>query len=244
MCEDIVDHYFVKVSPLGLKAQVVAYDRELCVAYFDEINRILVERDLDDQAEIAVVMTVGTVKEEPADWRQRFELTREQEADVKARFRDPGDPPRFPIVTSKLLTGFDAECEGVMYLDKPLRLHTLFQAICRTNRRWTNPITGQEKHYGLIVDYVGLGGEIARALRDADPDRGGRRPVDVDGLAEEFVVHWRLRSNDSEASIDKTRALLHSCQPNSESPLGKIVTHLQRTSCECRACGSFLSHLR
>ena len=188
VCEDIVDHYFVKVSPLGLKAQVVAYDRELCVAYFDEIYRILVERGLDDQAEIAVVMTVGTVKDEPADWRQRFELTREQEADVKARFRDPGDPLRFLIVTSKLLTGFDAECEGVMYLDKPLRLHTLFQAICRTNRRWTNPITGQEKHYGLIVDYVGLGGEIARALRDADPDRGGRRPVDVDGLAEELVA--------------------------------------------------------
>ena len=39
----------------------------------------------------------------------------------------------------------------VMYLDRPLRMHTLFQAICRTNRRWTNPVSGQEKHYGLIV---------------------------------------------------------------------------------------------
>ena len=75
-----------------------------------------------------------------------------------------------------------------MYLDKPLRLHTLFQAICRTNRRWGNPITGQEKLYGLIVDYVGLGNQIAYALRDADPDRVGRRPVDVEGLAEEFVA--------------------------------------------------------
>ena len=60
-----------------------------------------------------------------------------------------------------------------MYLDKPLRLHTLFQAICRTNRRWTNPVTGQEKLYGLVVDYVGLGNQIATALRDADPERGG-----------------------------------------------------------------------
>jgi type I restriction enzyme R subunit len=95
-------------------------------------------------------------------------------------------------VTAKLLTGFDAPIEGVMYLDKPLRLHTLFQAICRTNRRWTNPVTGQEKHFGLIVDYVGLGAEIAKSLRAANPEKGGRRPVDPDGLLAEFEVAIEL----------------------------------------------------
>jgi type I restriction enzyme R subunit len=188
VCADIVEHYLTKVAPLGLKAQIVAYDRELCVAYYDEVTRLLADRGKDDQVQAAVVMTIGTTKDEPPSWRDRFELSREQEAAVKARFRDPADPLKFLIVTAKLLTGFDAEPEGVMYLDKPLRLHTLFQAICRTNRRWTNPLTGQEKHYGLVVDYVGLGNQIARALRDADPERGGRRPVDVDGLAEEFVT--------------------------------------------------------
>ena len=72
VCKDIVDHYFRKVAPLGLKAQIVAFDRELCVAYHDEINRVLAERELQDQAEVAVVMTVGTVKDEPPDWRARF----------------------------------------------------------------------------------------------------------------------------------------------------------------------------
>jgi type I restriction enzyme, R subunit len=188
VCADIVEHYLAKVAPLGLKAQVVAYDRELCVTYYEEISRLLAERGLEEQAEAAVVMTTSATKDEPAAWQERFGLSREQEAAVKARFRDPGDPLRLLIVTAKLLTGFDAEVEGVMYLDKPLRLHTLFQAICRTNRRWSNPVTGQEKLYGLIVDYVGLGTQIARALREADPDRGGRRPVDVDGLAEEFIA--------------------------------------------------------
>ena len=51
-----------------------------------------------------------------------------------------------------------------MYLDKPLRAHTLFQAVIRTNRRWTNPVTGLEKLHGLIVDYVGLGAELAKAV--------------------------------------------------------------------------------
>lgn len=188
VCADLVEHYLTKVAPLGLKAQVVAYDRQLCVAYYDEITRLLAERGVEDLNQAAVVMTTGTTKDEPAEWRERFQLAREQEAAVKARFRDPGDPLRFLIVTAKLLTGFDASIEGVMYLDKPLRLHTLFQAICRTNRRYTNRITGQEKHYGLIVDYVGRGSQIATALRDADPERGGRRPVDVEGLAEEFLA--------------------------------------------------------
>lgn len=184
ICADIVEHYFSKVAPLGLKAQVVALDRELCVLYFDEITRLLAERG--DDSEAAVVMTVkASSKEDPKDWA-RFELSREDQEKVVRRFNTFGDPLRFLIVTAKLLTGFDSPIDGVMYLDKPLRLHTLFQAICRTNRRWTNPKTGQEKYYGLIVDYVAIGEEIGKALRSADPAKGGKRPVDVEGLLDEL----------------------------------------------------------
>lgn len=186
VCTDVVDHFLAKVDPLGMKAQVVAFDRELCVAYHDELTRLLHERGA--RAEVAVVMSIGTTKSEPAAWRERFDLSREEEAQIKARFSAHGDPLKLLVVTAKLLTGFDAPIEGVMYLDRPLRMHTLFQAICRTNRRWTNPVTTQEKLYGLVVDYVGLGDEIARSLRAADPERGGRRPVDVDGLLDELEV--------------------------------------------------------
>ncbi len=105
---------------------------------------------------------------------------------VKARFNDPDDPLAFLIVTAKLLTGFDARIEQAMYLDKPLRKHTLFQAITRTNRRFAHPATGHEKTHGLIVDYIGLGNQIAAALKAADPDTAGKRDVDVDALAVEF----------------------------------------------------------
>jgi type I restriction enzyme R subunit len=139
-----------------------------------------------DGTEAAVVMTVNPgAKGEPADWA-RYELTPEAQDALVRRLNNVDDPLRFLIVTAKLLTGFDAPIEGVLYLDKPLRLHTLFQAICRTNRRWTNPRTGQEKYYSLVVDYVGIGEEIARSLRDADPEHGGRRPVDVSGLLSEL----------------------------------------------------------
>ena len=205
VCADIVKHFYEHVAPLGMKAQVVAFDRELCTLYEAEITRLLALRGpgpapssgpgsadevADDTCpdEAAVVMTVGTSKSEPKGWKAKYELTREQESVVKARFENSTDPLKFLIVTAKLLTGFDAPIEGVMYLDKPLRLHTLFQAICRTNRRWQHQATGQEKRYGLIVDYVGLGNEIAKALQAVDPETGGRRPVEVSGLAKELTA--------------------------------------------------------
>ncbi len=185
VCADILDHYEAKVAPAGMKAQVVAFDRELVVAYSNELKRLIAERGLPH--EVAVVMTVGSGKDEPVSWME-FLLDRAQEQHLKARFIDPEDPLSFLVVTAKLLTGFDAPVEQVMYLDKPLRRHTLFQAITRTNRRFTNPKTGQDKTHGLIVDYIGLGNQIGEALKAADPDRAGERPVDVDSLAVEFIV--------------------------------------------------------
>ncbi|MGB7961875.1 MAG: hypothetical protein WCF12_02795, partial [Propionicimonas sp.] len=151
----------------------------------------------------AVVMTVGTSKEEPPEWAA-FALTRDQEAAVKRRFNDPDDPLAFLIVTAKLLTGFDAPIEQVMYLDRPLRRHTQFQAITRTNRRFQHPNTGQEKRHGLVVDYIGLGQQIAHALKAADPDTGGKRPVSTDELAEEFVAAIEACLSPRFDGIDRT----------------------------------------
>lgn len=183
VCKDILDHFEAKIAPTGMKAQVVAFDRELVVAYKTELERLIKEQALPH--EVAIVMTVGTSKDDPQSWYE-YALDRAQEAHIKARFNDPADPLAFLIVTAKLLTGFDAPIEQVQYLDKPLRRHTLFQAITRTNRRFTHPVTGQDKTHGLIVDYIGLGNQIGAALKAADPDTGGARPIDIDGLAVEF----------------------------------------------------------
>lgn len=179
---DIVTHWRAKMAPLGLKAQVVVYDRALCVAYHEAISALLA-----DGEECTVVMTVSNGKDaDPESWAV-FSRERDSEAKIKERFRDPHDPLSFLIVTAKLLTGFDAPIEGVMYLDKPLRTHNLFQSIARTNRRWTNPITGQEKLHGLVVDYVGLGTELAKALKVSDTGAGEALPADVDTLFAEFA---------------------------------------------------------
>jgi type I restriction enzyme, R subunit len=88
-----------------------------------------------------------------------YRRDRDQEAALLERFRDPKDPLKILIVTAKLLTGFDAPILQALYLDKPLRDHTLLQAICRTNRPY-----GGTKTHGLIIDYLGVFDDLAQAL--------------------------------------------------------------------------------
>ena len=146
----MVTHFQQKVEPNGFKAQVVVFDRECCVLYKAVMD------ELAGPEASAIVMTGA--QNDPPEWKQHV---RDKDAEEKLldRFRDPADPLRFVIVTSKLLTGFDAPILQVMYLDKPMKDHNLLQAICRTNRTF-----GQEKTHGLIVDYIGIFDDVARAL--------------------------------------------------------------------------------
>lgn len=146
----MVQHYQTKVEPNGFKAQVVVFDRECCVLYKQVMDELI------DPEASAIVMT--TAPGDPSAWK-RHERDKDAEEKLLDRFRDPADPLKFVIVTSKLLTGFDAPILQVMYLDKPMKDHNLLQAICRTNRTF-----GQEKTHGLIVDYIGIFDDVARAL--------------------------------------------------------------------------------
>ncbi|MCQ9162973.1 type I restriction endonuclease subunit R [Arthrobacter sp. STN4] len=186
VCTDIIDHFYSVVDPQGMKAQVVVYNRAMCAAYEEELTSQLIARAAGGTPdEAAVVMTVGGKADGGADY-SKYELDQAAEAALLRRFRNFNDPLKFLIVTSKLGTGFNADNEGVMYMDKPLRLHTLYQTITRTNRTWKNPVTGKEKKYGLIVDYFGIGDEFAKAMYPTDPERA-RKKIEVDGLVEEFA---------------------------------------------------------
>ncbi|MGE0540937.1 MAG: type I restriction endonuclease subunit R [Dehalococcoidia bacterium] len=148
--EDIARHYQEVVEPNGFKAQVVAFDREACVLYKDALDLLMSPESSE------VVMSVG--QGDPAMWRTRFGRPAADEERLLDRFRDPRDPLKILIVTSRLLTGFDAPILQAMYLDKPMKDHTLLQAICRTNRPFP------KKDHGLIVDYLGVFDDVAQSL--------------------------------------------------------------------------------
>ena len=150
ICADIARHFQEKVVPGGFGAQVVTFDRESCVFYKKALDEYLPPEMSD------IVMTVNSGETEYA----AYKLDRDAEEKLLDRFRDPADPLKILIVTSKLLTGFDAPILQAMYLDKPLRDHTLLQAICRTNRPY-----GESKTHGLIVDYLGVFDDVAQAIQ-------------------------------------------------------------------------------
>lgn len=149
ICQHIVKHFQEKVEPNGFKAQMVTFDRECCVLYKKVMDELV-----GPESSAIVMHTQGGKSDRYAEWK----LAKDEEEKLLDRFRDPNDPLKFLIVTSKLLTGFDAPILQVMYLDKPMKDHNLLQAICRTNRVYPG------KTHGLIVDYLGIFDDVATAL--------------------------------------------------------------------------------
>ncbi|MEG0253798.1 MAG: hypothetical protein RR667_06935, partial [Muribaculaceae bacterium] len=136
---DIVRHYESKILLNGYKAQVVAVSRYAAVQYKKFIDEFTA-----GQFETAVIFSAG--QNDSKEMRQ-YHISKEEEKNLIARFKKPmvEDKLAMLIVCDKLLTGFDAPIEQVMYLDKPLKEHNLLQAIARTNRKYDD-----NKTYGLI----------------------------------------------------------------------------------------------
>lgn len=218
VCQDIVDHYLAGAYRNGLKAQVVAYNRELAVAYTDKINEllacfeashVLAEVGKHDRITAEVNISVSDAKDEDPTMR-KFKLSEAGEEEQKRRFLTPDDPLCFLVVTAKLMTGFDAPNEGVLYLDKPLKAHTLFQTITRPNRTWVSP-TGFVKASGVVVDYIGLAEEVQRAVVDPtskDTGKGGGFVTDLSELVAEFRTTF-ARIEDLLADVDGLDLTVH-----------------------------------
>ena len=164
VCAHIANHFKTKVEPNGFKALVVTYDRECCVLYYRELLKYFSSENLQ------IVMHTASKND---DFKE-FRLSKDEEVKVRDRFKNPGDPLKILIVTSRLITGFDAKILQTMYLDKPLKEHTLLQAVCRTNRVYT-----PNKTHGVIVDYLGLFERVGSAFDYGD---GNRVIINIDEL--------------------------------------------------------------
>ena len=160
----------------------------------------------------------NAISREPANSDERYKYhtytksvlkgkqsTTAYETEIKRRFIEEPANTKLLIVVSKLLTGFDAPSCTYIYIDDKLRDHTLFQAICRTNR-----IDGDDKSYGHIVDFKELFDNVQHAIAvyssdklDIDQGSGGDNNVEIKGWLEE-----------GKARLDDAReALVYLCDP-------------------------------
>ena len=223
---DIWEHFKQVCQPDGFKAQIVVVDREAVILYRAALAGViaadLVRGGTDAEAArsqademIACVFSKSQEDNKPSenpevqalrDGLEAFYLDAEGEKDAKKRFKAYGVQPSFLIVCDKLLTGFDAPIEHVMYLDKPLKEHNLLQAIARTNRTCSikKPDGGEiEKPNGRIVDYIGVTTHLDEALKSyrADDVENGLREIAVlrNDLKE---AHARYRTQKRAMGLD------------------------------------------
>jgi len=151
----VVDHYRENVEPLGYKAFLVAVDREACAFYKEALDAVL-------PPEYSQVVYTGNNNDPPH--MKRWHLDEKKERQIRKIFPKFGEFPKILIVTEKLLTGFDAPILYAMYLDKPMRDHTLLQAIARVNRPYENEKEEMVKPHGFVLDFVGIFDKSEKAL--------------------------------------------------------------------------------
>lgn len=157
LAKDIVTHFEKRQTVFEGKAMIVAMSRRIAADLYASIIELRPDWHNNDMTKgfIKVVMTTNS-----ADGPEisKHHTTKQQRKDLSERMKDPADELKLVIVRDMWLTGFDAPCLNTMYVDKPMRGHNLMQAIARVNRVF------KDKPGGLIVDYLGIGTDLKKAL--------------------------------------------------------------------------------
>lgn len=130
----------------------------------------------------------------------------EFEKEVKKKFIEEPAQMKLLIVVNKLLTGFDAPSATYLYIDKKLRDHNLFQAVCRVNR-----LDGDDKDFGYIIDYMDLFKSLEQAFTDYTSEAfSGYEKNDIDGLLKNRLQKGKERLDEA---LEQIKALIEVVEP-------------------------------
>lgn len=169
---DISEHYRQNWQGTGFKAQLVAPNKAAALrykAFLDELAAVTSEVIIsppDEREGFDEIDAEESTDAVVAFWQRmmkRYGSEEDYNKHVVNAFKF-GDEPEILIVVDKLLTGFDAPRNTVLYLTRRLRDHTLLQAIARVNRLYEDESGTKVKDFGYIIDYVGVLGELDQAL--------------------------------------------------------------------------------
>ena len=157
VARDIVAHFEERHKVMNGKGMIVCMSRAIAANLYDKISEIRPEWVINDlhKGKIKVVITTNS---SDGPELNRFHMVKEQRRILADRMKDASDELMLVIVCDMWLTGFDVPCLHTMYIDKPMKGHTLMQAIARVNRVFS------DKPGGLLVDYLGIAAELKNAL--------------------------------------------------------------------------------
>lgn len=157
LAKDIVYHFEQRQQVFDGKAMIVAMSRRIAADLYKEIIALRPEWHNEDLSK-GVIKVVMTSASADGPEMQKHNTTKQQRKNLSDRMKDPSDSLHLVIVRDMWLTGFDAPCLHTLYIDKPMRGHTLMQAIARVNRVF------KDKPGGLVVDYLGIATDLKKAL--------------------------------------------------------------------------------
>lgn len=185
-------------------------DESIRTALLEEAQKLAAQADWLEETIVEII--ISEAQNEVADFqkwdfdiiphrdrmKRGFEIKNGQRVDVETAFKDPNHPFRVAIVCAMWLTGFDVECLSTLYIDKPMKAHSLMQAIARANRVYPG------KDFGLLVDYNGMLTSLREALAQyALGDEGEGDEVIVSPIEE--------RVQSLTEAIEATEAHLRGC---------------------------------
>jgi type I restriction enzyme R subunit len=200
---DMVTHYLTHVFPNGYKAQVVATSREAAVRYKTHIDVALkaaiegLEKanprklDLDQLKKLQTDVVISGSHNDLPHLKEYSDASKHDVSIKSFKLSFGGEEEGVTgdmgilIVTNMLITGFDAPLEQVMYLDKVIVAHNLLQAIARVNR-----VGPESKEKGFVVDYVGVGHHLKKAI-DTYDEREQKEMLDTLSFPEEELRELR-----------------------------------------------------
>lgn len=193
VAEFVAKHFQEHIEPMGYKAFLVGVDREACALYKKALDKHLPKEWSE------VVYTGNNNDSELLKAHHRDE---DDEKTLRREFAKYGTLPKILIVTEKLLTGYDAPILYAMYLDKPVRDHTLLQTIARVNRPYENESAKMVKPHGFIYDFVGIFENLEKAL-SFDSDEVNAVVKDIELLKRRFA---RKIDEESAEYLDLVRS--------------------------------------
>lgn len=167
---DLIEHFEARTAVIEGKAMIVCMSRDICARLYNAIVALRPDWH-DEDAEKGAIKVVMTGSASDTELLRPHLTTKRQKKRLEKRFKDPSDPLRLVIVRDMWLTGFDVPCCHTMYVDKPMKGHTLMQAIARVNRVF------KDKPGGLVVDYIGIANELKAALKTYTESKGRGSPT-------------------------------------------------------------------
>ncbi|MEO8513567.1 MAG: type I restriction endonuclease subunit R, partial [Ignavibacteria bacterium] len=200
LAADIVEHFENRFKVFDGKAMIVAMSRRIAVKLYEEIIKIKPDWHRDDKAKGTIKVIMTSVSSDGAAMAKHH-TTKLDRKNLADRMKDPADELKLVIVRDMWLTGFDVPCLHTMYLDKPMRGHNLMQTIARVNRVFN------DKQGGVIVDYLGIGTDLKKALSFYSDAGGKGEPAEdlsraVEAMLEKLEIVTQMFSEKSKSQDD------------------------------------------